>query len=236
MIEIHRAWPGERGQTFHSLSRCTTLPSPHMFPNLEALWTLSFGFLVRLHYKRMTQSLAIGNGFNLQPLCPPQRLGVGTERSHPLITWLALLASSHPPSVGSICAGVCICYKSVPTQSSFCCRKINHLFQVAVSFASGILLLTSLSKIKATLTYPLPYAIFLSCWTAYYIYWVLFLLLSHRPDMNWSMEMFSSLCKTTEQVALDSEGWGKAYPKVKMSPHTGLWQTLLSYSICIEIN
>lgn len=136
----------------------------------------------------------------------------------------------------SICAGVCICYKSVPTQSSFCCRKINHLFQVAVSFASGILLLTSLSKIKATLTYPLPYAIFLSCWTAYYIYWVLFLLLSHRPDMNWSMEMFSSLCKTTEQVALDSEGWGKAYPKVKMSPHTGLWQTLLSYSICIEIN
>lgn len=135
-----------------------------------------------------------------------------------------------------ICADVCICYKSVPTQSSFCCRKINHLFQVAVSFASGILLLTSLSKIKATLTYPLPYAIFFSCWTAYYIYWVLFLLLSHRPDMNWSMEMFSSLCKTTEQVALDSEGWGKAYPKVKMSPHTGLWQTLLSYSICIEIN
>ena len=52
-----------------------------------------------------------------------------------------------------------------------------------------------------------------------HIYMVLFLPLTQRHDINWSMAMYSSLCKTTEPAALESTG-RRAYSEVKTSHDT----------------
>ena len=70
------------------------------FPSVEGLWKrvgkLSFGGLQRLTQSWLTKSLANDSWFNLQP----QKSGVGTVTTNPVITRLAFLTTSPHSGVG----------------------------------------------------------------------------------------------------------------------------------------
>ena len=91
---MHRARYEERTQSFfRDLSKGAILPTlscvhhPRSCPNPVLLGQCG-GFIT---LSRLSKPLAIGNGFNLQPLSSPWSLRGGIESSNPSITGLVLL-------------------------------------------------------------------------------------------------------------------------------------------------
>ena len=69
--------------------------SPHVQqprrPPNPVLWGVYGGFITQVW---LIRSLVTGDWLDLQPLFPPQRSGVGTRSSNPLVPWLAALTTS----------------------------------------------------------------------------------------------------------------------------------------------